>query len=59
MIILTPANSTIDLNKKILIDDKNKGKEKINEKELNISILGDKYTDTFTEDSNNNIYQGI
>lgn len=47
--MLTPANSITDINKKIL-GDKNKKKEK----ELNISILGDKCTDTFTGDSNNN-----
>ena len=45
--MLTPANSITDINKKIL-GDKNKKKEK----ELNISILGDKCTDTFTGDSN-------
>ena len=47
--MLTPANSTTEINKKILGDKKN-----TNEKELNISILGDKCTDTFTGDSNNN-----
>ena len=47
--ILTPANSTTEINKKILGE-----KNKKNEKELNISILGDKYTDTMTGDSNNN-----
>ena len=56
--ILTPANSTIDINKKIL-GDKIKDKEKNDEKELNISILGDKCTDTFTGDSNNNISGNI
>ena len=50
--ILTPANSTIEINKKILGE---KNKDKKNEKELNISILGDKCTDTFTGDSNNNM----
>ena len=45
--MLTPANSITDINKKILGD-----KNKKNEKELNISILGDKCTDTFTGDSN-------
>ena len=56
--ILTPANSTIDINKKIL-GDKIKDKEKNEEKELNISLLGDKCTDTFTGDSNNNISGNI
>ena len=56
--ILTPANSTIDINKKIL-GDKIKEKEKNDEKELNISIVGDKCTDTFTGDSNNNISGNI
>ena len=46
--ILTPANSTKDINKTILGN-----KNKDTEKELNISILGDKCTDTFTGDSNN------
>ena len=50
--ILTPANSIIDINKKIL-GDKNKDDKK--EKEFNISTLGDKCTDTLTGDSNNNI----
>ena len=50
--ILTPANSIIDINKKIL-GEKNKDDKK--EKEFNISTLGDKYTDTLTFDSNNNI----
>ena len=45
--MLTPANSITDINKKLLGD-----KNKKNEKELNISILGDKCTDTFTGDSN-------
>ena len=54
--ILTPAHSTTEINKKILGD---KNKEKKNEKELNISILGDKYTDTFTGDSNNNMTGNI
>jgi len=54
--ILTPANSTTEINKKILGD---KNKDKKNEKELNISILGDKYTDTFTGDSNNNMTGNI
>ena len=51
--ILTPANSTTEINKKILGE-----KNKKNEKELNISILGDKYTDTLTGDSNNNNVTG-
>ena len=50
--ILTPANSIIDINKKILGD---KNKEDKKEKEINISTLGDKCTDTLTGDSNNNI----
>ena len=50
--ILTPANSIIDINKKILGD---KNKEDKKEKEFNISALGDKCTDTLTYDSNNNI----
>ena len=50
--ILTPANSIIDINKKIL-GEKNKDDKK--EKEFNISTLGDKCTDTLTFDSNNNI----
>ena len=54
--ILTPANSTIELNKKLL---GNKNKEKNNEKELNLSILGDKCTDTFTGDSNINASENI
>ena len=54
--ILTPAHSTTEINKKILGD---KNKDKKNEKELNISILGDKYTDTFTGDSNNNMTGNI
>ena len=54
--ILTPANSTTEINKKILGD---KNKDKKNEKELNISILGDKNTDTLTMDSNNNITGNI
>ena len=45
--ILTPANSTIEIN----LGDKNKGLKK--EKEINISALGDKNTDTLTIDSNN------
>ena len=49
--ILTPANSIIDINKKILGDKKEDKKEK----EINISTLGDKCTDTLTFDSNNNI----
>ena len=54
--ILTPANSIMDINKKIL-GEKNKEdkKEKEKEKEINISTLGDKCTDTLTGDSNNNI----
>ncbi len=55
--ILTPANSTTDINK-IILGEQNKDKEKNNEKELNISILGDKCTDTFTGDSNNNNISG-
>ena len=54
--ILTPANSTTEINKKIL-GEKNKDKENV--KELNISILGDKCTDTFTGDSNNNMTGNI
>ena len=54
--ILTPANSIIDINKKIL-DDKNKDDKK--EKTFNISTLGDKCTDTLTFDSNNNITGNI
>ena len=50
--ILTPANSIIDINKKILGD---KNKEDKKEKEINLSTLGDKCTDTLTGDSNNNI----
>ena len=49
--ILTPANSIIDINKKILGDKKEDKKEK----EINISTIGDKCTDTLTFDSNNNI----
>ena len=49
--ILTPANSIIDINKKILGDKKENKKEK----EINISTIGDKCTDTLTFDSNNNI----
>ena len=55
--ILTPANSTTDINK-IILGEQNKDMEKNNEKELNISILGDKCTDTFTGDSNNNNISG-
>jgi hypothetical protein len=50
--ILTPANSTVELNKIIL---ENIGRDKKKEKELNISTLLDKCTDTFTGDSNTNI----
>ena len=50
--ILTPANSIIDINNKILGD---KNKEDKKEKEFNISTIGDKCTDTLTGDSNNNI----
>lgn len=56
--ILTPANSTIELSKKLLGHQK-KDRNKNNEKELNISFLGDKFTDTFTGDSNNNITGNI
>ena len=52
--ILNKVNSTTEINKKILLD-KNKDKNNEKEKELNISILGDKCTDTFTGDSNNNM----
>ena len=52
--ILNAANSTTEINKKILLD-KYKYKNNEKEKELNISILGDKCTDTFTGDSNNNM----
>ena len=54
--ILTPANSIIDINKKILGD---KNKEDKKEKTFNISTLGDKCTDTLTFDSNNNITGNI
>ena len=54
--ILTPANSTIEINKKILGD---KNKDIKNEKEFNLSILGDKNTDTITIDSNNNLTGNI
>ena len=54
--ILTPANSIMDINKKIL-GDKNKDEKK--EKEINLSTLGDKCTDTLTYDSNNNITGNI
>ena len=50
---ITSTNTTTELNNKILGEKKiiNKKSEK---KELNISILGDKFHDTFTRDSNNN-----
>ena len=48
--MLTPANSIIDINKKLLGDKK---KKETNEKELNISILGDKCTDTYTAGDSN------
>ena len=55
---ITSENSATELNKKIL-GEKNKinnNNNKNNEnKELNISILGDKFQDTLTGDSNNNI----
>lgn len=50
---LTSANSTTELNKKLL--EKQNNNKNSNNKELNISILGDKYQDTLTGDSNNNI----
>ena len=56
--ILTPANSTIELSKKLLGHQK-KDRNKNNEKELNISFLGEKFTDTFTGDSNTNITGNI
>ena len=55
---ITSENSATELNKKIL-GEKNKIKINNNKnndnKELNISILGDKFQDTLTGDSNNNI----
>ena len=55
---ITSENSATELNKKNL-GEKNKinnNNNKNNEnKELNISILGDKFQDTLTGDSNNNI----
>ena len=49
---ITSTNTTVELNKKILGEKKEKNKNDEN-KELNISILGDKLQDTFTGDSNN------
>ena len=51
---INSTNSTTEINKKNLDDKKlNKSKNKTN-KELNISILGDKFQDTLTGDSNVN-----
>ena len=49
---ITSTNTTVELNKKILEEKKDNNKNDEN-KELNISILGDKLQDTFTGDSNN------
>ena len=49
---ITSTNTTVELNKKILEEKKDNNKNDEN-KELNVSILGDKLQDTFTGDSNN------
>ena len=51
---ITSTNTTTELNNKILGEKKIINKKSEN-KELNLSILGDKFQDTFTGDSNNNI----
>ena len=51
---ITSTNTTTELNNKILGEKKIINKKSEN-KELNLSILGDKFQDTFTGGSNNNI----